>query len=76
MFFDELEQYDGEVFACTEKSDASTETITIKIDGTKLVYIEMYIKNSDYEYTRRYEFSDYGTTKVDMPENFVDVVPE
>ena len=64
--------YDGEVFACTEKSDASTETITIKIDGTKLVYIEMYIKNSDYEYTRRYEFSDYGETKVELPTDYVE----
>ena len=68
--------YNGDVYYYIEKESGSTETIIIKIDGTRLVYIEMYIKNSEYEYTRRYEFSDYGTTKVDMPKDFVDVTAE
>jgi hypothetical protein len=68
--------YNGDVYYYIEKKAESTETITIKIDGTRIVYIEMYINNSEYEYTRRYEFSDYGTTTVDMPSDYVDVASQ
>lgn len=69
-------EYDGEVYTRIEQSSDSYERVIIKIDGTRLVYAEHTVRNQSFDYTRKYEFSDYGTTTVEIPSDYVEAVTE